>query len=114
MPHTHLALFRSPAWLLAVAALLCPACQRGAADQRPRASGQIEATEVLVAPEVGGRVLEIPVAEGDHVKSGDVLARLDTRDTDLAIQRAQAERDAASAQLRLLQAGSRPEDIEQS
>jgi HlyD family secretion protein len=54
------------------------------------------------------------VAEGNRVKTGDVIARLDTRDTDLALQRATADRQAADAQLRLLQAGSRAEDIEQS
>jgi len=69
---------------------------------------------VHVAPEVGGRVIELPVAEGNRVKAGEIIARLDSRDTDLALQRAEAERQAADAQLRLLQAGSRTEDIEQS
>jgi HlyD family secretion protein len=80
----------------------------------PRVSGQVEATEVQVAPEVGGRILEVPVAEGDRVKQGSVIARLDTRDIELALQRAQADRAGADAQLRLLQAGSRPEDIRQA
>ena len=54
------------------------------------------------------------IAEGDRVKQGDVIARLDTRDVDLALQRAQAERSQADAQLRLLQAGARGEDIRQA
>ena len=37
-----------------------------------------------VAPEVGGRVVELTVAEGDRVAAGDVIARLDTADTELA------------------------------
>jgi multidrug resistance efflux pump len=90
------------------------ACQEIAPATSARVSGQVEATEVQVAPEVGGRILEIPVAEGDRVKQGDVLARLDTRDIELALQRAQAEREQAAAQLRLLQAGSRAEDIRQA
>ena len=48
------------------------------------------------------------------LKQGDVVARLDTRDVDLALQRAQAERAQADAQLRLLQAGARAEDIRQA
>ena len=80
----------------------------------PRVSGQVEATEVQVSPEVGGRILEVPVAEGDRVKQGDLIARLDTRDVELALQRAQADRAAADAQFRLVQAGSRPEDIRQA
>ena len=54
------------------------------------------------------------MAEGDRVAAGDVVARIDTRDTELQIQRARAERDAADAQLRLLRAGSRGEDIRQA
>jgi HlyD family secretion protein len=54
------------------------------------------------------------VAEGDRVEKGQLVARLDTRDTELAIARATAERAQADAQLRLLLAGSRPEDIKQA
>jgi len=98
---------------LAVAVAL-PGCRNRSANGPTRASGYIEATEVRLAPEVGGRVLELKVAEGDHVKVGDLIARLDTADTELAIRRAEADRDQAAAQLRLLQAGSRAEDIRQA
>jgi HlyD family secretion protein len=74
----------------------------------------VQVTEVHVAPEVGGRVLEIAVVEGNRAARGDVIARLDTSDVDLTLQRAHAERAAADAQLRLLVAGSRIEDIRQA
>jgi HlyD family secretion protein len=90
------------------------ACGRREEDTRRRATGYVEATEVRVAPEVGGRVLEMRVAEGDHVAAGDLIARLDTADAKLTERRLHAERDQADAQLRLLQAGSRPEDIRQA
>jgi HlyD family secretion protein len=89
-------------------------CRRGGDDNRLRATGYVEATEVRVAPEVGGRVLEMHVAEGDRVSAGDLIARLDTADAKLAERRLQAERDQADAQLRLLQAGSRIEDVRQA
>jgi HlyD family secretion protein len=54
------------------------------------------------------------VAEGDRVAEGASIARLATTDTELTIRRAQAERDQAVAQLRLLQAGTRLEDIRQA
>ena len=79
-----------------------------------RVSGQVEATEVQVAPEVGGRLIELKADEGDRVNAGDVIARLDRRDTELQIDRARAERDAAEAQLRLLLAGARVEDVRQA
>jgi membrane fusion protein YbhG len=96
-------------------ATLVSGCQKKDDDANTaRVSGQVEVTEVQVAPEAGGRILDIPVHEGDRVKQGDLVARLDTRDIDLALQRAQAERNQADAQLRLLQAGSRPEDVRQA
>ena len=52
--------------------------------------------------------------EGDRVNRGDLVATLDTRDTELQIQRGRADRATAVAQLRLLEAGSRVEDIRQA
>jgi len=95
--------------LLAVAA-----CNRAPDDKAGRVSGYVEATEVRVAPEVGGRLLEVKVAEGDRINAGDLVARIDASDAELAVRRAQAERDQARAQLALLRAGSRPEDIRQA
>jgi HlyD family secretion protein len=92
--------------------VLLAACQTNAPTDRVRTSGQVEATEVRIAPEVGGRVLTLAVDEGSRVVAGAVVARLDTRDTELALQRARAERAQADAQLRLARAGSRSEDIQ--
>ena len=89
-------------------------CKKSANTSSPRVSGQVEATEVHVSPEVGGRVLEMVVMEGDRVKKGDLMARLDTSDIELSLQRARADRAGADAQLRLVQAGSRTEDIRQA
>jgi HlyD family secretion protein len=90
------------------------ACRNGRAQAAPRASGYVEATEVRVSPEVGGRVIELKVAEGDRVEVGALIARLGTADAELSIRRAEAERDQAAAQLRLLEAGARPEEIRQA
>jgi HlyD family secretion protein len=96
------------------AACTVAACRGRAAEGPLRASGYVEATEVRVAPEVGGRVLEIKVDEGDRVSPGALLLRLDTSDAELAVRRVEAERAQAQAQLRLLQAGARPEDVRQA
>jgi HlyD family secretion protein len=90
------------------------ACQPDTPADEIRVSGHVEATEVQVAADVGGRLIDLRVAEGDRVSAGELVARLDVRDIDLQIARAQAERAAADAQLRLLQAGSRVEDIRQA
>jgi len=99
---------------IVMVALVSTACKSDAPVTSARVSGQVDAIEVQIAPEVGGRIIEMTIAEGDRLKRGDVVARLDTRDIDLALQRAQAERSQADAQLRLLLAGTRPEDIRQA
>src|SRR6187402_1339101 len=102
--------------VLAAAVVLAggPACRNGSANAVPRASGYVEATEVRVSPEVGGKIVELKVGEGDRVEVGQLIARLSTTDTELSIQRVEAERDQATAQLRLLEAGARPEEIRQA
>jgi HlyD family secretion protein len=103
-------------FLAALAVLLATAaaCKEKPPADRVRVSGQIEATDVQVAAQVGGRLLELRVAEGDRVKPGDLVARLDTADAQLAVARATANRQQADAQLRLLLAGSRAEDVRQA
>ncbi|HEX6162262.1 MAG TPA: efflux RND transporter periplasmic adaptor subunit [Vicinamibacterales bacterium] len=94
--------------------LLATACSEEAPSDRLRVSGHVEATETRIAPEAGGRVLTLTVKEGDRVQPGQAVMTLDTRDVQLAIDRAKAERAAAEAQLRLVQAGARAEDIRQA
>jgi HlyD family secretion protein len=105
---------RPPALLAAVLLLGAAACRNDAPSDRVRVSGQIEATEVQVSAQVPGRLLERQVAEGTRVAKGDPIAVLDTADTELALTRARAERAQAEAQLKLLQAGSRVEDVRQA
>jgi HlyD family secretion protein len=95
-------------------AVAIAACRETGPVTAARVSGQADATEVQVAPDVGGRIVEMTIAEGDRVKQGDIVARLDTRDVDLALRRAHAERSQVDAQLRLLQAGARGEDVRQA
>lgn len=106
---------RTPMLLLIVSmATATGACRRGGDAASSRATGYVEATDVRVAPEVGGRLVKLEVAEGQRVTAGEVIGRLDTADTELAVRRASAERAQAQAQLALLEAGSRAEDIQQA
>jgi HlyD family secretion protein len=104
-------------FLLALSVLVgagLSACRSDTPADRVRVSGHVEATEVQVSTQVGGHLVDLRVAEGDRVVAGDLVAHLDTRDSELALERARAERQQADAQLRLLRAGSRPEDIRQA
>jgi HlyD family secretion protein len=99
---------------LVVVVPLLAACKQEPVTNQVRVSGHVEATDVRLAPKIGGRIVLLNVKEGDRVEEGALVARLDTRDVELAIDRARAEQQAAEAQLRVVQAGSRPEDIRQA
>lgn len=90
------------------------ACAERQPAEPPRFSGYVEATDIRIATEVPGRLLALRVEEGSRVSEGEEIARLDTTDTELALARAAAEREQATAQLRLVLAGSRNEDIRQA
>ncbi|MFV3304894.1 HlyD family secretion protein [Pseudomonas sp. NY15181] len=63
-------------------------------------NGRIEATEVDVATKLPGRVAEILVDEGDFVKAGQVVAKMDTQVLQAQLAQAQAEvRQAQNAKL---------------
>jgi len=97
----------------AIALAAAAACSEPPPSDRIRVSGHVDATEVRIGPDAGGRILTLTVKEGDRIQQGQTILTLDTRDTQLAIDRAKAEQAAAEAQLRLVRAGSRVEDIRQ-
>jgi HlyD family secretion protein len=93
-----------------VAALALAAC--GTPDpSRGRYQGMLELEQIDQAFEAGGRVTVRGVEPGRVVHAGDVIARQDdVLDRELRAIRAR-ELDVARAELALLEAGSRPEEI---
>jgi HlyD family secretion protein len=81
---------------LIVAALAC-ACRGGAPAAH---AGFVDAPQAQVAAQVAGRVEAILVREGDRVKKGQVLARLDSREREAMLQQAQANLAQAREALR--------------
>lgn len=97
-----------------VAALLAWKALRPASNDGSfvKGNGRIEAVEVDVAAKLAGRVAEILVNEGDFVKAGDVIARMDTRalDAQLAQARAQVANARSAKQTALAQLAQRRAD----
>ncbi len=75
------------------------------------ASGSVEATEAQLGFQVPGRIDSIAVDEGDRVKAGQLLARLDRSELEARRAQAAAQTGAARALLSELEAGSRAEDV---
>ena len=100
--------------LLPLLALAAAACADPPPSDRLRASGHVEATETRLAPEAGGRIMTMPIKEGDRIEPGAPVLTLDRRDVELALLRARADVAQAEAQLRLVQAPARAEDVRQA
>jgi HlyD family secretion protein len=80
----------------------------------PRITGQIEAPAVDAGSRVGGRVAEVLVREGDRVKAGDLLIRLDDAEATAKLQAAQAQLAQADALVAKLEAGATDEQLRQA
>lgn len=73
--------------------------------------GNIDIRTVELSFRVSGRIQSMDVDEGDTVHPGQVIATLDARPYHIALEKAQALQQAAQANLDLLQAGYRSEQI---
>jgi RND family efflux transporter MFP subunit len=58
---------------------------------------------IIIGTKVLGQIVEEPIEEGQHIKAGDVLARIDDRDYQAQLRQAIASREVAKANLHLLQ-----------
>lgn len=67
------------------------------------ASGTIEATEVDVSFKIPGRVVARPVDEGQRVERGALIARLESRELEAAVDRLRASLDATETRIPQLQ-----------
>lgn len=98
---------------LATAALMLAACPRnhGSRPGDLMLSGNIEVTEAQLGFKVSGRVAERLVSEGERVKAGQLIARLDDAEQRAQLNLRRAELAGADAALAELEAGSRPQEI---
>ncbi|MGC9467838.1 MAG: HlyD family secretion protein [Anaerolineae bacterium] len=104
---------RLAALLVALVASLATAC----AISQPETPGQVtgsgtlEGKNVIVASELGGRVENMFVDEGDTVSAGQVVVTLDESEARVLVAQAEAGVSAAEANLADLHADPRPEAV---
>lgn len=97
--------------VVAAVALAGIGCQAKAAGESATFQGTVEFDDRVLGFQLGGRVATVGVVRGDVVRAGQLLATLD--DSLTRAERAARAHDAAyaRAQLELLRAGTRAEDI---
>ncbi|MGI6119435.1 MAG: HlyD family secretion protein [Desulfosporosinus sp.] len=74
-------------------------------------SGMIEGTNLPVQSELGGRIVDLPVQEGQLIKAGDIIAKLDDSQAKIALDSAKSQQAQAQAKLNELLGGARAEEI---
>ncbi|MEP6783496.1 MAG: biotin/lipoyl-binding protein, partial [Acidobacteriota bacterium] len=76
--------------------------------------GNVDIRQISLAFDGSGRISEMHAEEGDSVKAGTVLARLDTQTLSLQADQAAAQIEVQVQSLRRVRSPSRPEEIEQA
>ena len=75
--------------------------------------GNVDIRHVALAFDGSGRIESLDAEEGDPVKAGQVIGKLDTKSLELNVRKAQALVEAARQTLQRLRNGERPEAIAQ-
>ena len=76
--------------------------QINADNGRIRVSGTLEAVEIPLAAEIGGRVIQVNVTEGQLVQAGDVLVRFEDEELRTQFERAQVNLEQAQFDFQLV------------
>jgi len=80
-------------------------CDTNSSDNSLEASGVVEAVQVRISPQVPGQVMEVIIEEGDQVKEGDLLIRIDQSQLQAQVNQAASFLDQAQASYNLLVSG---------
>ena len=75
--------------------------------------GNVDIRHIALAFDGSGRIESLDAEEGDAVKAGQVIGKLDTKSLELNVRKAQALVEAARQTLQRLRNGERPEAIAQ-
>jgi HlyD family secretion protein len=62
-------------------------------------TGVIDGNEVVVSPQITGRIVNLTVDEGSVVKKGDLIAELDSKELEATLSAAKANVDSLEAQV---------------
>jgi HlyD family secretion protein len=92
--------------------MLISSCGDNGSEQVIEESGTIETTNAVISSELAGKIIEILIEEGSFVKAGDTVLVVDHEKYRLQLDQAIAAKNAAKAQLDLIRAGARKEDVQ--
>ncbi len=99
--------------LLSVALSACDSLPFGG-DETIQASGVVEIIEVIISPEIGGRIAQVWVDEGDQVAQSDPLFRIENRLLEAQLRQAESALAIAKANYDMVASGLTQEERQAS
>lgn len=75
---------------------------------------RVKGTIVALSAKVNGRIEKVLVNEGDYVKAGQIIAKVEQQEFDAQVEQARANLTMAEAKLAAALAGNRPQEIAQA
>jgi len=77
-------------------------------------TGVVEASDVDVSSKIPGRLDSVYFKEGDIIKKGDIIAKLESKEMDAKVGQARGLYETAEFKYKMTQNGARPEERVQS
>jgi HlyD family secretion protein len=112
---TGIMLSRNPSFKLTEIENLLVRAEAETITIRIKASGNVQPIQrVNLSPKTPGRLAQLFVEQGDRVREGQVVARMESNTLEAQLQQAEARLDRAKANLAQLRNGNRPEEIAQA
>ncbi len=81
------------------------------AAEPPSVPGMVRHTEIRIAPELSGRLAQVPVKPGQAVRKGELLAVIDTPELTASLGEARAAAASAAAERARVESGVRAEEV---
>lgn len=97
--------------VFALALIMVFAFSGCAKEERDYYTGSVESERVNVSAEVGGRIEKIYVSEGQSLKKGDLVCKIDSKDLELEKNRLESILEGSKSSLEKTKRGNRSEEI---
>lgn len=101
-------------FLALTATLFLISCSSSDKKRYIEASGTIESTNIIISSRTAGNIQKMNFSEGAKVSIGDTILIIDHEMLDIQLRQSIASKDVTEAQLKLMLAGARKEDINQA
>ncbi|MBE0550805.1 MAG: efflux RND transporter periplasmic adaptor subunit [Ignavibacterium sp.] len=101
-------------FLTLTATLFLISCSSSDEKRYIEASGTIESTNIIISSRTAGNIQKMNFSEGAKVSIGDTILIIDHEMLDIQLRQSIASKDVTEAQLKLMLAGARKEDINQA